>query len=323
MAALATTTLNGAVSTQATRVCLTSTADLTTVGMYLFVDGEAMQTLAAPDGNGNVPVMRGVSGTRAIPHATADTVYIGTSAQFYLQDPWGVPPTWPDVTPWINLTTGGVWNSVGGAWTLTGGSGTGTGTGLEVFQTSPTLITPTLGAATATTLNKITFTAPSSTATLTLITGSSLITAGAFAVTLTSTGTTNVTLPTSGTLLASGGDLGTPSAGVATNLTGTAAGLTAGTVTTNANLTGPITSTGNGTAIASQTGTGTKFVVDTSPTLVTPVLGVASGTSVDLSGDCKAATFHVGATAGADGGPFTTITGITVVKGIITAIAGT
>lgn len=47
-----------------------------------------------------------------------------------------------------------------------------------------------------------------------------------------------------------GGDLGTPSAGVATNLTGTAAGLTAGNVTTNANLTGDITSVGNLTAIA-------------------------------------------------------------------------
>ena len=39
---------------------------------------------------------------------------------------------------------------------------------------------------------------------------------------------------------------------------------------TNANLTGPITSVGNATSIASQTGTGTKFVVDTSPTIVTP-----------------------------------------------------
>jgi len=47
------------------------------------------------------------------------------------------------------------------------------------------------------------------------------------------------------------------------------------------NLTGPITSVGNATAIASQTGTGTKFVVDTSPTLVTPTLGVATATSVN------------------------------------------
>jgi len=47
------------------------------------------------------------------------------------------------------------------------------------------------------------------------------------------------------------------------------------------NLTGPITSVGAATSIASQTGTGTKFVVDTSPTLVTPVLGVATATSIN------------------------------------------
>jgi hypothetical protein len=137
---------------------------------------------------------------------------------------------------------------------------------------------------------------------------------------------------------ATGGALGTPSSGTATNLTGTAAGLTAGNVTTNANLTGevtsvgnaatltnsaviskvitgytsgagtvaatdtilqaiqklngndatnanltgPITSVGNATSIASQTGTGSKFVVDTSPTLVTPTatttIGVGNAT---------------------------------------------
>lgn len=95
----------------------------------------------------------------------------------------------------------------------------------------------------------------------------------------TATGTGNVVLQTSPTLVSP--VLGTPSSGVATNLTGTAAGLTAGTVTTNANLTGPITSIGNATAVGSQTGTGSKFVMDTSPTLVTPVLGVATATSLN------------------------------------------
>jgi hypothetical protein len=38
--------------------------------------------------------------------------------------------------------------------------------------------------------------------------------------------------------------LGTPVSGVATNFTGTASGLTAGNVTTNANLTGDVTSVG-------------------------------------------------------------------------------
>jgi hypothetical protein len=53
------------------------------------------------------------------------------------------------------------------------------------------------------------------------------------------------------------------------------------TVLAPSNLTGPITSVANATSIASQTGTGTKFVMDTSPTLVTPTLGVATATSVN------------------------------------------
>jgi len=47
------------------------------------------------------------------------------------------------------------------------------------------------------------------------------------------------------------------------------------------NLTGPITSVGPATSIASQTGTGTKFVMDNSPTLITPNIGVATATSIN------------------------------------------
>jgi len=47
------------------------------------------------------------------------------------------------------------------------------------------------------------------------------------------------------------------------------------------NLTGPITSVGSATSIASQTGTGSTFVVQNTPTLTTPVLGVATATSIN------------------------------------------
>ena len=84
------------------------------------------------------------------------------------------------------------------------------------------------------------------------------------------------------------------------NTTGNAA-----TVTVNADLTGPITSAGNATAIASQTGTGSKFVVDTSPTIITPVITTSAtvpliigGTSATSSRTYKTTT-GVGA-AGAD-----------------------
>lgn len=50
-------------------------------------------------------------------------------------------------------------------------------------------------------------------------------------------------------------------------------------------LTGPITSSGGVTSVASQTGTGSKFVMDTSPTLVTPILGTpTSGTLTNCTG---------------------------------------
>ena len=44
------------------------------------------------------------------------------------------------------------------------------------------------------------------------------------------------------------------------------------------NLTGPITSVGAATSIASQTGTGTTFVMNTSPTIITPVITASSTT---------------------------------------------
>ena len=82
---------------------------------------------------------------------------------------------------------------------------------------------------------------------------------------------------------------------------------TATSVTTNANLTGPITSTGNATAIASQTGTGTKFVMDTSPVLVTPNIGIATGTSFNsITG--------LSATSPAMDGTATVGTGVTVAR---------
>lgn len=76
-----------------------------------------------------------------------------------------------------------------------------TGTGALVFATSPSLVTPVLGVAAATTVNKVAITAPATNATLTLAQGSTLATSGANSITLTSTGATTVTLPTSGTLL--------------------------------------------------------------------------------------------------------------------------
>lgn len=85
---------------------------------------------------------------------------------------------------------------------------TKTGTGNAVFATSPTLVTPVLGAATGTSLSLSGLTASSAVAT----DGSKNL------VSVTNTGTGNNVLATSPTLVTPA--LGTPASGVATNLTG-------------------------------------------------------------------------------------------------------
>ena len=125
------------------------------------------------------------------------------------------------------------------------------------------------------------------------------------------TGTGSLVFATSPTLVTPA--LGTPSALVGTNITGTAAGLTAGNVTTNANLTGAVTSVGNATSLGSftsanlaaaltdETGTGAAVFANT-PTLVTPNIGAATGTSLTATGViASSGTAGVGYATGAGG----------------------
>jgi hypothetical protein len=105
--------------------------------------------------------------------------------------------------------------------TVTGATGNGGGV---VFANNATLVAPTLGVASATSLNKVTVTAPATAATLTLADGSTLATSGNYSITLTGTATTNVTLPTSGTL-ATQTFVGSATVAQANNLTGTTPNL--------------------------------------------------------------------------------------------------
>lgn len=82
-----------------------------------------------------------------------------------------------------------------------------TGSGALVFANSPTLVTPVLGVATATSINKVTITAPGTGATLTLANNSVFRTIGNDVVTLTSTADTNLTLPESGFLMVGANNL--------------------------------------------------------------------------------------------------------------------
>ena len=125
-----------------------------------------------------------------------------------------------------------------------------TGTGVVVFSDTPTLVTPVLGVATATSINKVAFTAPATGSTLTIADGKTLTASN----TLTFTGT-----DASSVAFSAGGTV----AYVANKLSAFAA-------TSSSELAG---------VISDETGTGV-LVFSNTPTLVTPVLGVATATSI-------------------------------------------
>ena len=187
-----------------------------------------------------------------------------------------------------------------------------TGSGLLVFGTSPTLVTPALGTPSALVGTNISGTAASLTAgnvtTNANLTGhitssgnaavlGSFTSAQLKAALTNETGSGAAVFAESPTLVTPA--LGTPASGVATNLSGTAASLTAGTVTTNANLTGHITSTGNAavlgsftsaqlaTALTNETGSGAACFA-TAPTIV----GLTATGDITMSGKAVNGAVH-------------------------------
>lgn len=111
----------------------------------------------------------------------------------------GTTMTFPSTSATLARTDAG--QTFTGHQTIEGVTSTGaTGTGNLVFSTSPTLATPVLGVAAATSLNKVTITAPASGSTLTIADGKTLTASN----TLTLTGTDGSTLN-----IGTGGTLGT------------------------------------------------------------------------------------------------------------------
>jgi hypothetical protein len=100
--------------------------------------------------------------------------------------------------------------TLGGSLTLgtplavsSGGTGgtSSTGSGAVVLATSPTLVTPTIGVATATSVNKVALTAPATAATLTIADGKTLTASNS--LTLAGTDSTTMTFPSSSATVAS------------------------------------------------------------------------------------------------------------------------
>lgn len=149
---------------------------------------------------------------------------------------------------------------------------------------SPTLTTPTLGVATATSINKVTITQPAASATLTIANTGSFITSGAYAITLTATNTTGVTLPTTGTLATLAGSESLSNKTLASPaFSGTIANL--GTVTT-ADING---GTIDGTSIGSSTPAAGAFTTLSASGALTGIAKSGANTDIDsiaLAGLC-------------------------------------
>lgn len=189
------------------------------------------------------------------------------------------------------------------------------------------------------------------------ISGSPITTSGTFTISgtlsvlnggtgvTTATGTGSVVRANSPTLTAP--DLGTPSALIGTNITGTAAGLTAGNVTTNANLTGVVTSVGNATSIAngaisnamlansavanlSGTNTGDQTTVSGNSGTTTAALGLKtatttvsiSGATAPTNGQALIATSSTTATWQTLGGGSGTVTSVAMTVPSFLSISG-
>lgn len=152
---------------------------------------------------------------------------------------------------------------------------TPTGTGNPVLATSPTLTTPTLGAASATSINKVAFTAPATGSTLTIADGQTLTVNGSATITNGTHSGTNTGDQTSVT-----GNAGTATAlQTARNINGVAFDGTANITVTAA------AGTLSGSTLASGVTASSLTSFGSSPTLVTPILGTpTSGTLTNCTG---------------------------------------
>lgn len=166
---------------------------------------------------------------------------------------------------------------------------------LKAPLTSPTLVTPVIGVATASSVNKVAITAPATNATLTIVQGATLTASATATVSGTNTGDQSLTAYAP---LASPAFTGTP-----TGLTKSHVGLA--NVDNTSDAAKPVST-------AEQTALNLKANL-TSPTLVTPAIGVATATSVN----------KIGFTQPVTGATLTIVDGATLTASATATVSGT
>lgn len=147
---------------------------------------------AAAASSDEIPIVQSgitkkLTNTQLFTNASLVTPALGTPSSGTLTNCTGLPI--------VNGTTGTLSVARGGT-----GVTTSTGSGNVVLSNSPTLVTPVLGAATATSVNKVSFTAPLTSATLTIADGKTLT--ANHSLTLAGTDSTTMTFPTTSASIA-------------------------------------------------------------------------------------------------------------------------
>lgn len=142
---------------------------------------------------GAIPVISGTANANTSWLLTSSIAAVGTGSNALTYVQFSVAPTTIVIGP-ASATSGAPALFSGTSGKLLQNS-TPTGTGNPVLQTSPSLTTPTLGVATATSVNGLIVTTTAGTLTIANNASASLITSGNFALTLTSTAATNSTFP--------------------------------------------------------------------------------------------------------------------------------
>ncbi len=164
--------------------------------------------------------------------------------------------------------------------TYIAGALTATGTGSFVRATSPSLVTPTIGVATATSINKVAFTAPASSATVTIADGKT----ATFSASITITGTDGKSLTVSNSGTFAGGDTWTLAIAASKTLTVSNSITLAGTDSTV--MTFPSTS-----ATVARTDAAQSFTGDQTFAGNTIFSVAASGTTLKRGANGRCGTF--------------------------------